>query len=117
MNTCLVDENLPATMVLPSTWKVVHVRSLGDQLTDSQIWDYAADNEFVILTKDADFYDHMLLKGPPPKVIWVRLGNMKRKDLESRIEAIWSSVENLLQRCDLVEIHPGEIEGITFTQE
>jgi len=114
MKTCLVDENLPATLRLPALWSQIHVCALGRQLTDSQIWRYAAANGCVILTKDADFYDSILLNGAPPKVVWVRLGNCKRKDLETRVEATWPSVEELLQQFDLVEIHPNHVEGILF---
>lgn len=39
------------------------------------IWDYAAAQGFVIVTKDADFLELALLRGPPPKVIFLRLGN------------------------------------------
>jgi predicted nuclease of predicted toxin-antitoxin system len=37
---------------------------------------------FVILTKDADFRQRSFLRGHPPKVIWVRLGNCSTGAIE-----------------------------------
>ena len=39
------------------------------------MWDYAPANGFVIVSKDSDFQQRSLLFGPPPKVVWIRLGN------------------------------------------
>lgn len=42
---------------------------------DNVIWDYAKQNGFTIVTLDADYYDLSLLRGHPPKLIWLRCGN------------------------------------------
>ncbi len=42
---------------------------------DAEIWLYAKLNEFVIVTKDADFHERSILDGAPPKVIFLRVGN------------------------------------------
>lgn len=42
---------------------------------DEQIWDYAGENGFAIVTKDSDFSELSVLRGSPPKVIWLRIGN------------------------------------------
>lgn len=44
-------------------------------MTDLQIWEYAKNNELTIVTFDSDFYEWMLLKGYPPKIVWLRMGN------------------------------------------
>lgn len=46
-----------------------------ERATDFEIWQYAQDEGFVIVTLDADFYDIGLLHGAPPKIIWLRCGN------------------------------------------
>lgn len=52
------------------------VRLLGlDQATDAAIWDYARANDFILVTLDADYADIAALRGPLPKVIWLRCGN------------------------------------------
>lgn len=54
-----------------------HVFSLDmDQASDKVVFEYARNNSLAILTKDADFY-HLLNKyGHPPKVVWIRSGNV-----------------------------------------
>lgn len=46
-----------------------------DTATDAEIWSYARDHGFVIVSKDADFRQLAFLHGPPPKAIWLRVGN------------------------------------------
>lgn len=46
-----------------------------DKASDHEIWSFAKQNSFTIATKDADFNEMILLKGFPPKVIWLRIGN------------------------------------------
>lgn len=53
------------------------VTSIGlANCTDIEIWKYAHDNGYAIVTFDADFYEISLLNGCPPKIIWLRTGNM-----------------------------------------
>ncbi len=42
---------------------------------DQAVWSHARDKGFVIVTKDDDFLDLAAHHGPPPVVIWLRLGN------------------------------------------
>jgi predicted nuclease of predicted toxin-antitoxin system len=46
---------------------------------DKQIWDYARLNNYIIVTQDSDFNDLSTLFGFPPKIIWIRTGNLKTK--------------------------------------
>jgi predicted nuclease of predicted toxin-antitoxin system len=48
-----------------------------DEWDDEKIWKFAQQNNLTIVTKDADFHDKIILRTPPPRVIWVRTGNMK----------------------------------------
>jgi predicted nuclease of predicted toxin-antitoxin system len=60
-----------------------HVRDVGlERADDSTVWQYAADEGFMIVSKDADFHQRSLVFGPPPKVVWVRLGNCRTEDIE-----------------------------------
>ncbi len=75
----LFDENLSHYLVgllealFPDS---VHVRDLGlERADDGAIWAYAAANGHAIVSKDEDFAERALLEGPPPKVVWIRLGN------------------------------------------
>ena len=53
---------------------VSHVR-LNDA-EDIDIWKYAKKENFVIVTFDSDYYDISLINGAPPKIIWLRSGNL-----------------------------------------
>lgn len=48
---------------------------------DREIWEFAKSNDLAIVTQDSDFNDLNLLYGFPPKVIWIRTGNLKTKDI------------------------------------
>ena len=54
-----------------------HVYLLGlHKASDEEIWNYARDNGFAIVTQDSDFNERILIHGYPPKVIWLRTGNV-----------------------------------------
>lgn len=58
------------------------VRELGlENSTDREIWEYAKQNNYSIVTFDADFYDMSNLYGHPPKIVWLRTGNRRTSDL------------------------------------
>lgn len=48
-----------------------------ENFSDLEIWKFAKENDYTIVTFDADFYDLANLKGHPPKIIWLRFGNTK----------------------------------------
>lgn len=52
-----------------------------EEATDMQIWKFAASEGFAIVTKDDDFRQLSLTHGHPPKVIWLKAGNLKSRDL------------------------------------
>lgn len=49
---------------------------------DPIVWDYAKDNDFMIVSKDADMHDLSLVFGNPPKVVWLQLGNCSTRQVE-----------------------------------
>ena len=53
------------------------------QSPDQAVWDHALQHGFCIVTLDADFADLSLLRGQPPKVIWLRCGNATVAEVES----------------------------------
>ena len=44
---------------------------------DRLFWEFARQNDFIIVTQDSDFNDLNSLFGFPPKIIWIRTGNLK----------------------------------------
>jgi predicted nuclease of predicted toxin-antitoxin system len=60
-----------------------HVSFLGlEQASDDAVRTYANVHSYAIVTKDADFGDIGVVRGFPPKVIWLRLGNCTTRDIE-----------------------------------
>ena len=75
----LVDENLSprlAQMLQDDYPGTTHVREAGLLgAPDSDVWDHARTNTFVIVSKDDDFRQRSFLEGAPPKVVWLQVGN------------------------------------------
>ena len=87
----LLDQNLSPRLaailadVYPGS---AHVRELGlERAGDDDVWRYARDNGYVIVSKDADFRQFSFLYGAPPKVVWIRLGNCSTQDIERTLRA------------------------------
>ena len=75
----LFDENLSVRLVVllqadhPGS---AHVEQLpGRGRSDAEVWEYARSNSFAITSKDNDFRQRAFLLGPPPKVVWLSVGN------------------------------------------
>jgi len=71
----LVDVNLPKYFSFFNNTNFIFVSDINLQMTDTEIWNYALENNFVILTKDVDFYNRFLVSEITPKVIFFQLGN------------------------------------------
>lgn len=88
--TLLLDENLSPKLarLLASTYPgAAHVHDLGlGEASDSDIWSYAASKDQIIVSKDADFAQRSLVRGAPPKIIWLRLGNASVRDTAILLE-------------------------------
>jgi predicted nuclease of predicted toxin-antitoxin system len=78
----LLDESLSRRIVpflqanFPGTSQVV-LEGL-EHAGDLDVWRYAKDHDFVIVSKDSDFYELSLLHGSPPKVGWLQVGNVSK---------------------------------------
>ena len=72
----------------------VHVRPLGlGGVADEVIWQRAIDLGCVLITKDEDFHRLSVLRGSPPKVVWLRLGNCTTEGVERLLRAHWPRLE------------------------
>jgi predicted nuclease of predicted toxin-antitoxin system len=49
-------------------------------MADREVWQFARDYGYVIVSKDSDFNDLAFMHGPPPKVVWLR-GNATTNDI------------------------------------
>lgn len=87
----LFDQNLSRFLVerVGSEFKgSLHVIQLGlDQATDREIWDWAGEHGFTIVSKDSDFRDLAASLVPPPKAIWLRVGNASTTEIQRALHA------------------------------
>lgn len=71
-----------------------HVLSEGlDCANDDQVWEHARLNEFAIVTKDADYNNLSVVRGCPPKVIWLLLGNCTTAQVEAVFRIRFANIE------------------------
>ena len=112
MKGFLFDENLPARLRFSPRLPVVSACSLGERPSDSQIWEHARRNELVIVSKDADFSDRIITQSPPPWVVHLRFGNLRRNDFHTLLARIWPQIETLLKSHKLVNVYTDRLEGI-----
>lgn len=61
------------------------------------MWNYARDNGFILVTKDADFSELNLLHGHPPKLIWLRVGNCTTTQIERLLRSNYEAIEQMNQ--------------------
>jgi predicted nuclease of predicted toxin-antitoxin system len=72
-----------------------------DQENDNVIWAIAKQQDYIIVTKDSDFNELLILKGFPPKVIWIRLGNSSTQMIESLLRDNYEMICNFSQDASL----------------
>jgi predicted nuclease of predicted toxin-antitoxin system len=83
----LLDQNLSFKLVpaldqaFPGSKHVKDFRLTGKD--DAAIWQLAADQDFIIVSKDSDFLHRSLVRGHPPKVIQLRVGNCSTQHIQN----------------------------------
>ena len=77
--------------------------------SDTVIWNFAKEGEYCIVTFDSDFYDLSLVKGFPPKIIWLRTGNTSTKNIEKLLRENQLLIQEFIDNKDYTEISCLEI--------
>lgn len=108
----LVDVNLQYRFSLWKSDDYIHQTDIGDEWTDTQIWNYAKENNLTVITKDADFSNRIIFHTPLPKVIHIRFGNLKMREFFTVTTAIWNDVLDLSETYKLVNVFRDRIEAI-----
>jgi predicted nuclease of predicted toxin-antitoxin system len=94
----LLDENLSRRIVpfiqdsYPGSTQVALIGL--ERVDDRLIRQYAIDNDYIITTKDADFYEMSLIHGQPPKIVWLKLGNQSKT---ATIKSLLDNQQAILQ--------------------
>lgn len=97
----LLDQNIPRKIladILPLFPGSAHVYMLGlHEQDDRTIWEYAKVEGYIIVSKDSDFHELGLLNGVPPKVIWLRCGNVTSEFVSKLLLSKFSEIDEFFQ--------------------
>jgi predicted nuclease of predicted toxin-antitoxin system len=64
-----------------------------DCADDNQVWEHARLNGFAIVSKDEDYNNLSVVRGHPPKVLWIQLGNCTTAQVEALFHARFADIE------------------------
>lgn len=100
----LLDQN-PSFKLIPLILAAFpgskHVKDFDlTRAQDMSIWSFAAENDFTIVSKDSDFLHLALLRGHPPKVVYLRLGNCPTRDIAKRLLAEETTIKEFINHPD-----------------
>lgn len=88
-----------------------HVSDVGLlNCEDIKIWEYAKSHNYSIVTFDADFFDMSLINGCPPKVIWLRSGNVSTNQIARLFEMNQITINKFLNDTEFKEMSCLEID-------
>jgi predicted nuclease of predicted toxin-antitoxin system len=97
----LLDENLSPRLIAligdlyPGSRHVEDCELLN--APDEEVWRFAAENGFAIVSKDSDFSELSALHGSPPKVIWLRVGNCTTDRAGLALRDSFASIQAFLE--------------------
>lgn len=96
----LFDQNLswrlPARLAAEYPGSVQVVSAGLSCADDRAVWHYAALKGFALVSKDKDFFELATVHGPPPKLVWLRIGNGPTRQIEALLRARLTDVTAFL---------------------
>jgi predicted nuclease of predicted toxin-antitoxin system len=96
----LFDQNISFRILrlLPGSFAdCQHVRTVGlIDCDDEIIWQYARQNNFTVVTFDADFFKIFIAKGAPPKIVWLRTGNLSNSEIVELLILNFSKIASFI---------------------
>jgi len=72
-----------------------------DDSSDEEIWRFAKEHGYTIVTFDSDFYDLSVIWGQPPKIVWIRTGNLTTQEIEKLLRSHSENIERFVDRSEL----------------
>ncbi|GHU12244.1 hypothetical protein FACS1894161_0040 [Spirochaetia bacterium] len=96
----LLDANISRRLIHVLTehfGECTHVNTVGLTVpaTDTEIWNFANQNGYIIVTQDSDFLHFFEVKGHPPKVVLIRMGNMNNIAMAELLISSKSAIKDL----------------------
>lgn len=107
----MLDQNLSYRIIKPlvevyADSTQVGLLAMGDA-TDKDIWEYAQQHDYAIVTLDADFHEYSLLLSEPPLIIWLKCGNQPKNVILEKLLKHQEAIERPSQDPDIwcIEIY------------
>lgn len=105
----LIDAHLPMQLVY---WlrkrghNVVHTRELPlkNETDDVDMIQLSVEQDRIVVSKDADFYKYLILKGQPYKLLMLTMGNIVNKDLLILFKKNIDQIETDLEQNKVVAL-------------
>jgi len=104
----LLDANLSWRLIpsLKTTFNdCIHVNNttLSHPAKDFDIWQFAKEHKYTIITQDSDFLNYLETKGYPPKLVLVRAGNINTEQMKNIL---------LQAKQPIIELHNNDEHGL-----
>src|ERR1700740_2329611 len=108
--TYIVDVNLPKSFSSIKAISCVFVKDISDEMPDTEIWKLALANDYIILSRDKDFYYRATQSVIFPKIVLFRLGNCRSNELSEYFNSNIDVIEQHLLNHRLLVLWPNEIQ-------
>ena len=108
----LIDAHLPASLKgFFEDHDVLHASDLpeGNYISDVSINELTIAEKRILITKDSDFYYSFIASGKPYKLVLVKLGNMRLKELLGYFDRNAATLVRLLKENSFVILEPERI--------
>ncbi len=111
----LVDAHLPrrlCQMLQSAGHDAVHTLDLphGNRTTDAEINQRSVQEQRVVITKDADFVESLIIQHVPYKLLLIATGNIRNSELEQLLAAHLNSIVAGFGTSDFIEIDPTTLQ-------
>jgi predicted nuclease of predicted toxin-antitoxin system len=110
----LVDAQLPKALsdfIKSKGIDSIHTLELPNKnkTQDGYITQLATDEQYIVITKDADFLESYVLRKEPPKLLLVKTGNIRNNELISLFDKHIEFIVRLFSTHSLIEVSKTEI--------
>ena len=86
----------------------LHIRLLeAGGSPDSRVWQLAREHDCLLVSKDEDFHRLSVLRGAPPKVVWLRLGNCTTEDVAQVLRQRAEDIRQFAQQAEATFLELG----------
>lgn len=112
MRNFLVDVNLPKYFSYFKDDNFLFVSDLNLKMSDSEIWNYALNNQLIILTKDVNFFNKFSISEVSPKIIYFKIGNLSLNELHVYFNQNWLKISLEIDKYRMIIAKESHIECV-----